>query len=178
MRSPILKRIATLHEIRAAANEKITAQSARMTAMPAMLKRLDSTQQWLNSMLTGCVETDTLLELVLQVRQIGRRHRLTRMRIEPDLASVLAIPPRDALPTRAGIYMDTLDVSMAVHGTFAGIGAFLDDIESRPDFKYWHACRWQSGEDDRVVSMQARAAFLVLNRHEIASNPAEAEVLQ
>ena len=177
VRTPIISRLASLDELHSSARNKITAQSERVTAIPAMLQRLDSTQQLLDSMLTGCVETDTLLELVLQVRQIGRDHGLTSVRIDPDLGSVLAIPPLAAMPTRAGIFMDTLDVSMTAQGLYAGIGGFLDDIEARPDFRYWHGCRWQSGDGDRIVNMQARAAFLVLHRHEIASNPAEAEAL-
>ncbi len=72
VRTPIISRLASLDELHSSARNKITAQSERVTAIPAMLQRLDSTQQLLDSMLTGCVETDTLLEL----SQASQQHLL------------------------------------------------------------------------------------------------------
>lgn len=140
------------------------ALDARMAAVPALVVRLRDAQQQLDFALSGYVPDDAIDDLLRQLRAAGQRRGLGDVRANPELMSLLHVPMATSIPGTANGRLDTVIIDLTASGTFKSLGRWLDDIEARPDFRFWTRCNWTSGTDDGQVNLEAQTALAVVNR--------------
>ncbi len=141
-----------------------TALDTRMAAVPNLVHRLNEAQSKLDSTLSTFSTDDAIDDLIGQMRLIGGRHGLGDVRVDPELISLLHVPMAASTPGNANGRLDTVVVNLSARGAFKSLGHWLDDIEQRSDFRYWTMCHWASNADDGIVSLEAQAALVVVNR--------------
>ena len=56
---------------------------------------------------------------------------------------------------------DTLVVALTAVGRFLDIGAWLDGVEARPDFRTWQSCRWTAGDDPGGTLFEGHVMLMV-----------------
>jgi len=137
-----------------------------LTATPRLVRQVDSLELEFQEVTKSFVRNNRLEQLLL-----GLKNRASHMGVEytdimPDINSILAIPA-DVTPGNENPGLKPVLVRLKAQGRFVLLGAWLDDIENRADFRRWGGCRWDSGPDDTKVNFFGEAVFWVVTSAEI-----------
>ena len=140
------------------------AVKTEISQAPMILHRIDSCGRQLDACLAGFAGREDAGRLTSGLCALGGRHGLTRLRAEPALRSLLnAARPRVA-PRTSQVRLDTMIVALSAQGGFFALGAWLDEVERRPDFRTWISCYWNRGDDEAGVGFEGKAIFLMADR--------------
>ena len=173
---PLVRKIAALEGQQRETETELTALESRMSAVPDLVARLSRSVARLDSTLdrySTAREIDTLLQ---QIRHSGLRRGLGDVRVDPELMSILQEPTASLAKGHAGIQLDTILIFISAEGPFGNIGAWLDEIEERIDFRYWTLCQWSPRDEGSAVALEAQAGMVVVARPELSENQSRVEV--
>lgn len=132
----------------------------RLKQAPALVSQSDSCCVQLMNHLAALTQSDSIVNLVARLCGDGTRLGLRSVRAEPDLASLLHRSAGWETPS-TGIHLDTLVVALTGAGRFLDIGAWLDGVEARPDFRTWQSCRWTAGDDPAGTVFEGHVMLIV-----------------
>lgn len=160
--APLERRNAALDPQGAELDREIQTMNARMMAVPLVLSRLDSARVRLAARLDAYVPVDRVESLIAELTRAGHTQGLAGIRVQPDLEHLLDITsPQHVGGT--GFHVDTLPFTIGGQGRFAAIGQWIEQMESRPDFREWQHGHWSSF-DDGLTMVEMRGSFLLVNR--------------
>jgi len=153
------------------ADRQLSAVKEHIGEAPTILHRIDSCRQLLDAHLGGFSSRGDVDVLTRQLRTAGERHGLGDLRAEPELMGLLHLV-RSAPSTRPSqVRLDTILVNLTARGRFLSLGAWLDEIEHRPDFRTWIACHWHHGDEGEGVEFEGKVILLVAERCEPLAGP-------
>lgn len=167
---PLINKVSELRVNRRAIESDIGALDARIATAPSLVLRLKNAQHRLDSTLSSFARNDELDELVRGLRTMGGRRGLGAVDVDPELMSLLHVPMASSTPGQAHGRLDTVIVNLSAAGAFQTLGQWLDDVEGRPDFRFWTKCHWSTLDDDGLAGLEAQAALVVVNEPDSAAN--------
>ncbi|MBI5867492.1 MAG: hypothetical protein HZB43_04255 [candidate division Zixibacteria bacterium] len=163
LRPIFTRRINVAQQQHADCDRQVAAIKERMGEVPTVLRAVDSCHRVLDSCLTSFGSSRDIDGLASVIRQAGQRLGLERPQAEPELPSLLKVARSTGGPVSGGIRLDTLVFAVSAKGSFFNLGAWLDDIERRPDFRTWNSCEWSRSDDGEQVAFTGKAVLLTLD---------------
>ncbi len=163
LRPIFTRRINVAQQEHADCDRELAAIKERMGEVPTVLRAVDSCHRVLDSCLTSFGSSRDIDGLASVIRQAGQRLGLERPQAEPELPSLLRVAHSSGGSVPSGIRLDTLVFAVSAEGSFFALGAWLDEIEHRPDFRTWNSCQWSRSDDGEQVAFTGKAILLTLN---------------
>lgn len=157
------RRITAANQKHSDCDQQLTALRERIGQTPDVSRAVDSCHRALDSCLSSFGSTHNIDALTTQLREVGKRHGLANPQVAPELSSLLKASHGIGSTPAGQIRLDTLIVGLSAQGSFFALGAWLDDIERRPDFRTWISCQWNRGDDGEGVVFTGRATLITLD---------------
>lgn len=129
---------------------------------PRLVEQVASVTVQLQHTIADFARVDSLAPFLGELTRSAHDAGVARIDAAPDLKCMISIPLHRGIHDSTGVSLDTLRLELSAGGAFGAIGAWLDQIEARPDFQQWSGCEWAKGEEDGTVNFTGRAAFWVL----------------
>ncbi len=145
-------------------NRQLVAVEAQIGQAPTILQRIDSCRHVLDSCLAGFASSQDVDGLMGHLCAAGAGHALADLRAEPELGSLLNASRSPASTRSSQVCLDTIVVTLSARGGFFELGAWLDEIERRPDFCAWVSCRWNRGDEDQGIWFEGEATLLLVRQ--------------
>jgi hypothetical protein len=152
-------------------DRQLTALRIQVAQSPAIREQIDSCRHELDSCLASFSNSRDADGLMNRLRAAGERRGLADLQAEPELRSLLNVSRSTVSPQSSLVRLDTVVVTLSARGQFFALGAWLDEIEHRPDFRTWISCRWSRGDEDNRAFFEGRVILLMADRLDSVARP-------
>ena len=175
---PLVRKITELEGQHRETEAELGVLESRMSGVPEIVTRLNRSKCQLDSALHGFATDREIDALLDELRRSGGRSGLSGIQADPELISLLHSPAPAGVTPHAEVQLDTVIVSLAAEGRFKNIGAWLDEIEGRSDFRFWTTCQWSARDEDGLVGIEAQAGLVMAELPAPVENRFSADVTE